>query len=93
VGGTNPSLLEAMASGALIVAHDNIFNKSVLQNDAFYFSSPDDIARILDGPLSKSDCGTMIKNNIDRIAQEYSWQQITTALENYLTENLQNRKA
>jgi len=31
VGGTNPSLLEAMASESLICAHDNEFNKSVLQ--------------------------------------------------------------
>ena len=30
VGGTNPSLLEAMASNALVVAHENIFNKSIL---------------------------------------------------------------
>ena len=39
VGGTNPSLLEAMASSALIVANDNIFNKSILNDDAFYFSN------------------------------------------------------
>ena len=38
VGGTNPSLLEAMASKALIVAHANEFNKSILRDNAFYFS-------------------------------------------------------
>lgn len=37
VGGTNPSLLEAMASEALIAAHNNPFNQAVLTNDAFYF--------------------------------------------------------
>ena len=37
VGGTNPSLLEAMASEDLIAAHNNPFNKSVLHSDAFYF--------------------------------------------------------
>jgi hypothetical protein len=31
VGGTNPSLLEAMASNAFIIAHDNHFNKSILK--------------------------------------------------------------
>ena len=35
VGGTNPSLLEAMGSGALIAAHNNIFNKAILEKDAF----------------------------------------------------------
>jgi len=37
VGGTNPSLLEAMASKALIVAHNNDFNKGILKNNSFYF--------------------------------------------------------
>ena len=38
VGGTNPSLLEAMGSHALICAHDNEFNRAILGKDAFYFS-------------------------------------------------------
>lgn len=37
VGGTNPSLLEAMACECNILAHDNIFNRSVLGDDARYF--------------------------------------------------------
>ena len=36
VGGTNPSLLEAMASNALICAHENIFNQSILGKNAYY---------------------------------------------------------
>jgi len=47
VGGTNPSLLEAMGSCALICAHDNIFNKSILKEEAFYFTSPADISKCL----------------------------------------------
>src|SRR5438128_707779 len=39
VGGTNPSLLEAMAARALIVANDNVFNRAVLRHDALYFAS------------------------------------------------------
>ena len=31
VGGTNPSLLEAMAAGCFVFAHDNIFNRAVLK--------------------------------------------------------------
>jgi glycosyltransferase involved in cell wall biosynthesis len=92
VGGTNPSLLEAMASGALVVAHDNVFNKSVLVNDAFYFSSPADIAAIIDGPVTKSDCIALLNNNVNRIRNEYSWQQVTTALENYLSDSLRKHK-
>ncbi len=43
----NPSLLEAMASDALIVAHDNVFNKSILGKDAFYFKDYNDIRQKL----------------------------------------------
>jgi glycosyltransferase involved in cell wall biosynthesis len=92
VGGTNPSLLEAMASRALIVAHENVFNKSVLANDAFYFSSAADIAAVIDGPITKSDCPAMLNNNMDRITNEYSWQQVATALENYLAHSLEKHK-
>jgi len=36
-------LLEAMASEALIAAHNNPFNKSVLSTDAFYFSDAEEV--------------------------------------------------
>jgi glycosyltransferase involved in cell wall biosynthesis len=38
VGGTNPSLLEAMACGNFVVAHDNVFNREVTQNKGWYFN-------------------------------------------------------
>ena len=38
-GGTNPSLLEAMACGCFVIAHDNPFNREVLgENAGFYFN-------------------------------------------------------
>ena len=39
VGGTNPSLLEAMACSCPILAHNNVFNRSVLQQDALFFDN------------------------------------------------------
>ena len=45
VGGTNPSLLEAMASGNPIFAHKNEFNISVLSNYGFYFKGSDDLSK------------------------------------------------
>jgi glycosyltransferase involved in cell wall biosynthesis len=50
VGGTNPSLLEAMACGCCIAAHNNVFNKAVLQNDADYFSSVAEVVTIINAP-------------------------------------------
>ena len=37
VGGTNPSLLEAMACSCIVVAHDNPFNRSVLKKPRLVF--------------------------------------------------------
>jgi glycosyltransferase involved in cell wall biosynthesis len=48
VGGTNPSLVEALAAGNVIIAHDNRFTRWVAQEGARYFGSEDDIDRILD---------------------------------------------
>lgn len=63
VGGTNPSLLEAMGSGALICAHDNIFNKAILKDDAFYFKNHKDIFKIA-LELNKKSHNNLIKNNL-----------------------------
>ena len=84
VGGTNPSLLEAMASHALIVAHDNIFNRSVLENDAFYFSSEAGIAHLLNNAPAKKTDNSFIENNLRKIKNQYSWNHITDLLEDFL---------
>ncbi len=84
VGGTNPSLLEAMASYALVVANNNIFNKTVLENDAFYFSSAKDIADILDANIERVDYKHMLINNAQKISSQYSWDHIINLLENSL---------
>ena len=38
VGGTNPSLVEAMAAGNPVIAHDNAYNRWVAQDAALYFT-------------------------------------------------------
>jgi glycosyltransferase involved in cell wall biosynthesis len=63
VGGTNPSLLEAMAAGASIVAHDNRFNRAVLGENAMYFSSSAAIAACLHTDISSERTTA----NIERI--------------------------
>lgn len=50
VGGTNPSLIEAMAAGGLVVAHDNPFNRWVLGAGGPYFRDVPDLAAILAAP-------------------------------------------
>ena len=72
VGGTNPSLLEAMASKALIIAHDNDFNKAILKQNAHYFSDAEDVQK-LTSKIKKSDNLQFIENNFLAIAQEFNW--------------------
>ena len=72
VGGTNPSLLEAMSSKALIVANNNEFNKSILQDNAFYFESPEDVKFHIEH-TSKKEHAIKIENCYNQINKHFSW--------------------
>jgi glycosyltransferase involved in cell wall biosynthesis len=48
VGGTNPSLVESLAAGNAVIAHDNSFNRWVAGEGARYFKSPGDLMEILE---------------------------------------------
>ena len=74
VGGTNPSLLEAMASNSLIFAHDNIFNKSILEGDAYYFTTSEQISDLMNDKIKENK---FVINNKDKIKNLYSWNKIT----------------
>lgn len=43
VGGTNPSLIEALGCGNLLIAHDNPFNREVAGDVGLYFKRPEEI--------------------------------------------------
>ena len=80
VGGTNPSLLEAMASSALICANDNEFNSTILGDDAFYFSTADDIVKVMNN-VSHKDYNDKVKNNRKKITELYTWEKIVNDYE------------
>src|SRR6185437_658910 len=75
-GGTNPSLLEAMASGALVAANNNEFNKSLLQKDAYYFLDADEVKNLVERVAHDPKENAMIANNIKKIQEEFSWPKI-----------------
>lgn len=80
VGGTNPSLLEAMSSGAPIIAHNNVFNREVLIREGLYFANEDDVVKQISFVESR-DINWYEKtsnNNRMRIAQYYNWDRIFT---------------
>jgi glycosyltransferase involved in cell wall biosynthesis len=84
VGGTNPSLLEAMASKALIAAHDNHFNKAILNENAFYFTSPAHIKDLINKTISSRVREQMKENNFEKIREEFNWQSIVEKYEAYI---------
>src|SRR5690606_37260887 len=73
VGGTNPSLLQAMASDCLIVAHNNVFNKSILESDAFYFNDDEGLSEYLEISKLDFEMQQKITNNKEKVLQKYSW--------------------
>lgn len=84
VGGTNPSLLEAMACGCFILAHDNVFNKTVLGINALYYTNEQSVALILNNMdemiVAKE---AFIGNNWQTIREQYSWEKLADAYEKY----------
>ena len=51
VGGTNPSLVEALGAGNPVLAHDNAYNRWTAGPDQAYFTTADDVAARLDSAL------------------------------------------
>ena len=76
VGGTNPSLLEAMASKALIAAHDNQFNRAILEEDGYFFKAGQDVKKIVESVNLGEKEEKMISNNFLKIKQHFNWSMI-----------------
>lgn len=88
VGGTNPALLEAMAAGSFILAHDNEFNRSVIEKNAYYFSSQEDVCDLM---RKKYEREILIKNNFKKIKNVYNWDLVVDKYESYFQEILIER--
>lgn len=83
-GGTNPSLLEAMATSCNICAHDNEFNRSVLGEDAYYFSNINDISLLLQSQVNKDKRAKRIETNLKKIRNSYNMDKIINKYQNLL---------
>jgi len=92
VGGTNPSLLEAMACGCNIAAHDNEFNRAILNDQAFYFSTSEDVKNIINEPQIETIAVTRKNMNIDKIKRIYNWEKIINDYEQVLKKAIEKGK-
>jgi glycosyltransferase involved in cell wall biosynthesis len=78
VGGTNPSLLEAMGCGNVVIANDNPFNREVVGGAGLFFSTPEEVSACIDSVDSgKADTAGMKVNAVERVKQFYTWDRIT----------------
>jgi glycosyltransferase involved in cell wall biosynthesis len=78
VGGTNPSLVEAMGCGNVVIAHDNLFNREVLGNSGPFFSTLRDVTAAIDSVDSgKIDIARTKIGVVERVKQFYTWDRIT----------------
>ena len=78
VGGTNPALVQAMASGCNIVAFDSVFNREVLGDSALFTrSAPKAIAQEINNLISNSKLRKQLSESaILRAKEMYTWDQI-----------------
>jgi len=76
VGGTNPSLLEAMACASRIIAHDNPFNREVAAERALYFRTPQDLANLLKSLASGSAWAGVTRSGPPDMPERYLWSHI-----------------
>jgi glycosyltransferase involved in cell wall biosynthesis len=74
VGGTNPSLVEALGAGNAILAHDNRFNRWVAGPEACYFADEDECALGVAELLGGSDAvERMGETSRQRHAEQFTW--------------------
>lgn len=91
VGGTNPSLLEAMGSANLCVCHDNIFNREVVREHGLYFADDKETDTI----FSQLENGQVEREKyaseaLSRAKDRYNWELITEKYLNLAKSTLQN---
>lgn len=83
VGGTNPSLLEALACGNWVIAHDNPYNREVARDAAEYFHTPAQLARSLGELVRRRAAQRAQRAQRARaiVSEHYTWEGITDAYE------------
>lgn len=80
-GGTNPTLLKALAYGCAIIALDTSFSREVLDHDAYglYFNKEVGSLRELIARVEKNESmlAAYREKSRNRITEKYTWERIT----------------
>jgi len=85
VGGTNPSLVEALGAGNAIIAHDNRFNRWVAGGGARYFYDAKSFSCILEDLISTpADLEALRVESRSRFESIFTWPQVLSQYQNLL---------
>lgn len=85
VGGTNPSLVEALGAGCAVIAHDNHFNRWVAGDGAAYFKDESSCAEVLDRLLSDdASVKEMKASSKQRFHECFTWEKVLNEYEQLL---------
>jgi len=91
VGGTNPSLVEALGAGNAVIAHDNPFNRWVAGDGGCYFADEDDCERCIEELIkSKSIRENMRKESKHRWSEGFTWPKILNDYQSLIERELLN---
>ncbi|MBL5902095.1 DUF1972 domain-containing protein [Serratia fonticola] len=86
VGGTNPSLVEALGAGNAVIAHDNHFNRWVVGSETLFFSSDSECSEQID--LITSDLNMVARmkaSSVERFNERFTWREVLSEYEKLLS--------
>ncbi|WP_323982187.1 DUF1972 domain-containing protein [Novosphingobium aureum] len=90
VGGTNPSLVEALGAGNAVIAHDNPFNRWVAGEAGLYFPDENGCEAQIEALLaSDSMLSAMRAAATQRWSEEFTWPKILGQYRELLERSLQ----
>jgi glycosyltransferase involved in cell wall biosynthesis len=85
VGGTNPSLVEALGAGNAVIAHSNKFNRWVAQDGAIYFSGAEEFSSCITKFISDAQLAGQLKAASQaRFQAAFTWPQVLAQYEQLL---------
>jgi glycosyltransferase involved in cell wall biosynthesis len=89
VGGTNPSLVEALGAGNPIVAHDNRFNRWVAGEGAAYFRDAASFSALMDELLPAAPrLDSLRQHGMRRFKDRFRWNRVLHEYEDLLMHHL-----
>lgn len=85
VGGTNPSLVEAMGASLPILANENKYNRWVLGEAGKYFENEKDLSALFDSLVANDEClKEMSKLSKKQHSSRFTWDKILSQYETLL---------